>query len=132
MDGLPDCTKLSEESLQVLSQTHKLLMEQVNKDATPEFLEELKSNMCARGSGHPSVGVEGLAEAFRDKNLNPLGFPFEFLLRGSHPPQDEPDVGPFQIDSTMSHKKDSEEERSAIEISQLDEVTSSEKAPPEK
>lgn len=129
MDGLPDCTKLSKESLQVLLQTHDLLMEQVNKDATPEFLEELKSNMCAGGSGCPSVGVEGLAEAFRDKNLNPLGFPFEFLLKGSLPPQDEPDVSPIQIDPTMSHKK---EERSSIEISQLDDVTSSEKAPPEK
>lgn len=134
MNGLPDCAKLNEKSLQVLLQTHELLMEQVNKDATPEFLEELKANICAKGSQQSHVGVESLAEAFQDKNLNPLGFPLEFLLKDSRASQDEPEVNlnPIQIESTMSHKRDLKRKRSAIENSQLDIVTSFEKVPPEK
>lgn len=112
-------------------QTHDLLMEQINKDATPEFLNEIKSKICAGGREQPNVGVEDLANAFQDKNLNPFGFPFEFLLKGSLPSKDEPDVDP-QPDSTMSHKKDSEDERSATETPQVEDVTSSEKVSPEK
>lgn len=129
MSGLPDCNSLNQESLRVLFQTHDLLMEQVNKDATPEFLEKVKSKICAEGIKKPLVGVEGLAKAFQDKNLNPFEFPFEFLLKGSLPSEDEPEVDPIQIESATSHKK---EERSAPETLQVEDVTSSEKASPEK
>ena len=62
-----------------------MLLEQVEYDATPEFLEELKSKICAGFSTQTHPGVAELSQIFQDKNLNPLSFPFEYLLNGSLP-----------------------------------------------
>lgn len=60
-------------------------MEQIEHDATPEFLEELKQKICAGRTeeSHPSASC--LASIFQDKSLNPMDFPFEYLLNGTLP-----------------------------------------------
>lgn len=92
VSGLPDFTELNKESFSVLHETHKMLMDQVEHDATPEFLSELKSKICAGYDevSHPKIA--DLANLFQDKNLNPLNFPFEYLLNGTLPLDIEDDV----------------------------------------
>lgn len=62
-----------------------MLNEQIDRDATPEFLEELKSKICAGDTeiSHPRIAA--LTEIFQDKSLNPLNLPFEYLLNGTLP-----------------------------------------------
>lgn len=89
MSGLPDYTNLNENSLKVLHDTHELLMNQVNEQATPEFLDDLKMKICADNTEAHHKGVQGLNKIFQDKSLNPFNFPFEYLLNGSLPSQAE-------------------------------------------
>lgn len=60
-------------------------MEQIEHDATPEFLEELKSKICAGYTEECHPSVANLANLFQDKSLNPFNFPFEYLLNGTLP-----------------------------------------------
>lgn len=62
-----------------------MLNEQIELDATPEFLEELKSKICAGDTevSHPQIA--SLTKIFQDKSLNPLNLPFEYLLNGTLP-----------------------------------------------
>lgn len=64
-----------------------MLLEQIENDATPEFLEELKQKICAGRTeeSHPSASC--LTSIFQDKSLNPMDFPFEYLLNGTLPAQ---------------------------------------------
>lgn len=62
-----------------------MLLEQIEHDATSEFVEELKSKICAGYNMESHPGVVELSKIFQDKNLNPLNFPFEYLLNGSLP-----------------------------------------------
>lgn len=62
-----------------------MMMEQVEHDATPEFLEELKSKICAGYTEDSHPRVAEVAKIFQDKSLNPLNFPFEYLLNGTLP-----------------------------------------------
>lgn len=62
-----------------------MLTEQVQHDATPEFLSELKSKICAGYTEQPHKDVKNLAMMFQDKGLNPFNFPFEYLLNGTLP-----------------------------------------------
>lgn len=85
VNGHPDYANLNKESLNVLHNTHRMLMEQIEHDATPEFLEELKQKICAGQTeeAHPSASC--LSSIFQDKSLNPMDFPFEYLLNGTLP-----------------------------------------------
>jgi hypothetical protein len=62
-----------------------MMMQQVEHDATPEFIEELKSKICAGYMEEPHPKIAQLAEIFKDKSLNPFNFPFEYLLNGTLP-----------------------------------------------
>lgn len=62
-----------------------MLMEQVEHDATPEFLEELKTNICAGQNENSHPEIANLSQIFQDASLNPLKFPFEYLLNGTLP-----------------------------------------------
>lgn len=66
-----------------------MLMQQIEHDATPEFLEEMKSKICAGSEYkfHPSIS--NLAQMFNDETLNPFNFPFEYLLNGTLPTEPE-------------------------------------------
>lgn len=85
VSGLPDCFDLNEPSLKVLYDTFRMLNEQIELDATPDFLEELKSKICAGDTevSHPCIA--SLTKIFQDKSLNPLNLPFEYLLNGTLP-----------------------------------------------
>lgn len=69
----------------VLASTHQMLLDQIEHDATPQFLEELKSKICAGYTEETHPGVAELGKIFQDKTLNPLNFPFEYLLNGTLP-----------------------------------------------
>lgn len=85
VSGLPDYVDLNNESLKVLNDTYQMLTEQIEHDATPEFLNELKSKICAGYIKEPHPKAKNLAEIFQDKGLNPFNFPFEYLLNGALP-----------------------------------------------
>lgn len=70
-----------------------MLTEQVEHDATPEFLSELESKICAGYTEEPHTGVKKLAKIFQDKGINPFNFPFEYLLNGALP--EEPITDPL-------------------------------------
>lgn len=74
-----------------------MLMEQVEHDATPEFLEELKTNICAGQNQNFHPNIVNLSEIFQDASLNPLKFPFEYLLNGNLPSDKEES----QVESTQ-------------------------------
>lgn len=80
-------------------------MEQVNRDASPEFLEELKSKISSGSTETSHAGVGNLAKVFQDSDLNPLDLPFQYLLRGSLPAETEPDEPPQKIVPSKSDKK---------------------------
>lgn len=65
-------------------------MQQVEGDATPEFIAELKSKICAGYTEQPHPKIAQLARIFQDKSLNPFSFPFEYLLNGTLPEDEEP------------------------------------------
>jgi hypothetical protein len=85
VNGLPDISLLNDESKTVLYKTYGDLMKQVENDATPEFLNELKSKICAGHDETSNSRVEKLSEVFEDKTLNPFDLPFEYLLNGELP-----------------------------------------------
>lgn len=85
--GLPDTVDLNDQSKKVLADTYGMLNEQIERDATPEFLEELKSKICAGDADVPHSRIASLTKIFQDKTLNPLNFPFEYLLNGTLPPE---------------------------------------------
>lgn len=95
-----------------MSSTHQMLLEQIEHDATTEFLEELKSKICAGFSVQTHPGVAELSQIFQDKNLNPLSFPFEYLLNGSLPnmPDEETKDEPAVVFSKVIVLKDSPKE----------------------
>lgn len=97
-----------------------MMNEQIEHDATPEFLDELKSKICAGYTEemHPRVNV--LAKIFQDKSLNPLNLPFEYLLNGTLPTtsvepikekidkpavQIEPSTSLYKLSTTSQKKK---------------------------
>lgn len=85
ISGLPDCTDLDPKSQRVLYNTHAMLMQQIEHDATPEFLEEMKSKICAGSTDQAHPSIANLAKMFNDEDLNPFNFPFEYLLNGTLP-----------------------------------------------
>lgn len=85
VSGLPDCTSLNKDSEKVLLDTYRMMMEQIEHDATPEFLNELKSNICVGHTEDSHQAVANLARVLQDKSLNPLSLPFEYLLNGNLP-----------------------------------------------
>lgn len=89
VSGLPDTVVLNDETKTVLYDTYRMLMEQVKRDATPEFLDELRSQICAgyTESAHPEIA--NISKLFHDKSLNPFNFPFEYLLNGTLPANSE-------------------------------------------
>lgn len=89
VSGLPDFTELDERTTGVLMSTHQMLLHQIEHDATPEFLEELKSKICAGYTEETHEGVAELSSVFQDKGLNPFNFPFEYLLNGTLPANPE-------------------------------------------
>lgn len=116
---MPDYVDLNKDSLtlKVLYDAHQMLMEQVEHDATPEFLDELKSKICAGYTEESHPSIENLAKLFQDKDLNPFSFPFGYLLNGTLPQQlvaehhDAPAVQILQEDFDLSNdKKDSPNE----------------------
>lgn len=82
---MPDFVDLNKESLKVLYDAHQMMTKQIDHDATPEFLDELKSKICAGYTEESHPGVADLAKLFQDKSLNPFNFPFEYLLNGTLP-----------------------------------------------
>lgn len=79
-----------------------MLMEQVEHDATPEFLEELKSKICA---GHEQMShpkIEKLSKIFQDTSLNPMNFPFEYLLNGTLPKDEESEAQSSALSASCS------------------------------
>lgn len=99
---MPDFTDLNKDSLNVLRETHKMLMAQVEHDATPEFLSELKSKICAGFEEVSHPGIVDLANLFQNKGLNPLNLPFEYLLNGTLPTEmDETSVQPQPVRSSF-------------------------------
>ena len=101
--GLPDTTDLSQESMAVLFNTHRMLCQQVEHDATPEFLNELKSKICAGYTEEINPEISDLAKIFQDKSLNPLNFPFEYLLNGTLPVEQKEEVVKIQGVSDVIH-----------------------------
>ena len=87
VNGSPDYSELNKESLKVLYDTYQMLTEQVEHDATPEFLSELKSKVGI--FDEPNSNVKNLAEIFKDPGLNPLSLPINCLLQGSLPEESE-------------------------------------------
>lgn len=85
VSGLPDFSELDEKTTAVLVSTHQMLLDQIEHDATPEFIEELKSKICAGYTEETHPGVAELSTIFQDKSLNPFNFPFEYLLNGTLP-----------------------------------------------
>lgn len=91
VNGLPDYTSLDEKSSKVLYDTHQMLMEQVEHDATPEFLEELKLKICGGQNENFHPKTSNVSKIFQDTSLNPLNFPFEYLLNGTLPADEADD-----------------------------------------
>lgn len=92
-------------------------MEQVEHDATPEFLEELKSKICAGYTEHSNPSVSSLTELFQDKSLNPFNFPFEYLLNGTlpiEPLKELNDVSAVQIMPVVNNDNNSSKRKQSL------------------
>ncbi|CAO1361388.1 unnamed protein product [Diamesa serratosioi] len=89
VSGLPDVTPLNVKSRDVLFGAYKVLMDQVDKDATPEFLNDIK-HAISRGDDI-SMGTKfaELSNCLNHPSLNPLGLPFSYMVNGVLPDTDE-------------------------------------------
>jgi hypothetical protein len=105
----------------VLTSTHQMLLDQIEHDATPQFLEELKSKICAGYTEETHPGVAELGKIFQDKTLNPLNFPFEYLLNGTLPAavveEEEQVINEISIIKKSAKKKSSVKIKSDQELS---------------
>lgn len=73
------------------------MMEQVNKDATPELLNDLKNAIRFGDNSNVSKFPE-LSKCFLDPRFNPLALPFSYMMNGIEP------------DSTNNEETDIEKE----------------------
>lgn len=85
VSGLPDVIPLDEGSRDVLFGAYKALMEQVDKDATPELLNELKNTIRCVGDGSIESKFTELSKCLSQPHLNPLALPFSYLFNGVIP-----------------------------------------------
>ena len=85
VSGLPDVIPLDEGSRDVLFGAYKALMEQVDKDATPELLNELKNTIRRGGDGSIEYKFTELSKCLSHPHLNPLALPFSYLFNGVIP-----------------------------------------------
>lgn len=85
MSGFPDVIPLNESSLDVLFGAYKALMEQVDKDATPELLNDLKNAMIYGEDIPMESKFEELSKCLNVPSLNPLGLPFSYMFNGVIP-----------------------------------------------
>ncbi|CAO1325674.1 unnamed protein product [Diamesa hyperborea] len=85
VSGLPDVVTLDERSRNVLFGAYKDLMEQVDKDATPEFLSELKNAIRSGEDTSKESKFPELSKCFNQPSINPLALPFSFIFNGVTP-----------------------------------------------
>ncbi|CRL00272.1 CLUMA_CG013545, isoform A [Clunio marinus] len=83
--GLPDTTDLNDETRKVLFDTFEMLKDQIEHDSTPEFMQELKSKISAGFTEESHHKIVELAKITQHTSINPLNFPFEYLLNGILP-----------------------------------------------
>lgn len=74
---------MNDETKTVLFNTYKLLMDQVDKDSS-QTLEEMKIKICS-GNSESFPNVDVLDTLLQSSSINPLNFPFEYLLNGNLP-----------------------------------------------
>ena len=85
MSGVPDVIALNVISRDVLFGAYKALMEQVDKDATPEFLNELKKTIRSVEDTSIESKFAELSKCLNHPSFNPLALPFSYMINGVIP-----------------------------------------------
>lgn len=72
-------------SRDVLFGAYKVLMEQVDKDATPQFLDNLKHTLIHGEDTSMNTKFAELSKCLNHPSLNPLALPFSYMINGVLP-----------------------------------------------